>query len=902
MNLVINKKTINKRLFLYQLSLFIGICFLLLNPVDCFSKTGFHTTYAQGAVSKNQLPKVIDSHPRLLIRNKPWAHGPDLESLREWSLHPRLKRFVNKKPRNIRGPLEQGLKYLLTNDARHIDSIINRLKKKEGYWPGRLYTVAILYDWIFNAPQFSDDDKRIVENKMIRFAEQAIGYGQKYHDMWSHFSYRPILDITVAGLAMHGQRIEADKYLAIAKGYLENTLIPGWRVNDGAWQGGWNYYNQGPENLFNLISAWSSATNEDLFAEEGENWVRGHMEFLISNMFPDKSPMESAGFGYTPDQKGGTKILFLLARAYQDKAAVEHLIWRNKWDWRLGIYPYLYYFPLIDKAESNYFSLSKTKLWGKKGIGYVQMRSGPTEKDTIIEFKCGDYFWSHQSHNQNGFTIFRNGRLAIQSGIFSGGYWGDHMLNYYRPTIGSNSVLVIDPDETTWVSPSYASRDGVKTNKGYIKEFGGQRSCYIHPIHGSAETCFTWNKYQHRKNRKHYFETGNINAYEVTDEYAYVMGDATMAYNNPTFSYIKNKPKLDLFNRQMVFLDSKYLVIYDDVHSLDPSYEKRWLLHSVGEPKMSGSQLHASVPFHIETYSSGTVEIENKGGRLYCKTLFPDRFLTRKVGGGARITEITPGENNTGNGKLVGDIKGMLNRVSPTIATEKAVQEDWLITFVDNRKFSVKGSKTGYDGTGNLSNKKKTDFFSKSGRIFIPLRQWQGKPKAGDTFSFSVLSSSHRFWVDGKNHAPPRARGLAKRFREGTPLHPGNWRIEVIPNQAGKQDFFMHFLFPCDRNGSEKMPDVEEIESTNGSLKGLSVDKWNILFRNKSALDQGSAYDNASTELKQNLIFGLQPQTKYRIVITPESGISKINNLESSKNGSLSFSCSSKCNIKIQKI
>lgn len=880
------------------------VCILLIFPVVCNAYKKFPKTYAELACKEKSLPKVRASHPRLLLRTKPWAHGPDLETLKGWSASGSIKSFLKRKPWNPKPGMEWAFRYLLTGDESLVEPIIQRMKKDEKYWPGRLYNLCILYDWVFNSPKFSEQDKRYVTKKILKWAKQAVVYGEEYQDMWSHFSYRPVLDIAAAGVVLGDRNKEGKKYMAMARGYMEKVFFPGWNVTGGAWQGGWNYYSQGPANLFKLIAIWSSATEEDLFEkaeQQKDNWIRGHMEYLMYTMYPDHTPMESAGFGYTPDQKGGTQTLLLLARAYQDKIAAAHLRWRNKWGWRMGISQYLYYFPALKKHTSEKKSLPETRLWGRQGVGYLQMRDGWGDDNCVIDFKCGDYFWSHNFHNQNGFTIYRKGRLAIQSGIFSDGYWGDHLLYYYRPTLSANSMLVIQPDETTWVPSGRATKEGAANKKGRIKELGGQRSCYIHPQLGSGETCFTWDRYQYWKDHDRFFETGDIKAYEKNDRYTYIMGDATMAYNNAAVSYPGNSPKMDLFTRQMVYLDKKYLIIFDRVRSVKASYEKRWLLHSVGEPTfVNSSPIRKEVPFHIETYPAGTCMIENKEGRLFCKTLFSEAFITRKVGGGARISEIKPGPGNVGNAGLNGQTSGIYQKVSPGIATELAIPEAWKITFINDTEFRVKGSVTGDDGKGSI--KKKSSFISKSGRLFIPKKLWQGKPAKGDTFSFSVISPSYRFWADGKNHPPPSTKGFLKKYMEGTRLDPGSWRIEVIPKNDRKDDFFLHFLYPCDRNASGVMPEVSEVETANSRLKGLETDGWSILFWNHTSLKKEAKLTLSKSEKKQVLFLGLLPGKSYELSIHPDNGKSRKEKLAASENGALSFALQDSARLGIKEM
>ena len=557
----------------------------------------------------------------------------------------------------------------------------------------------------------------------------------------------------------------------------------------------------------------------------------------------------------------------------------------------------MYYTPEMRKQGPVQCSLPLTQLWGRKGLGYVQMRSGWGKGDTIIDFKCGDYFWSHQFQNQGSFTIYRKGKLAIQSGVYDS-YWGDHVQFYYRPTVGSNSILVIQPSETSWIPPNVAKRYGIPNKNGYFKEWGGQRVCYTIPKYGSAETCFSFEKYLYRKNHQHHFETGDIKAYEMTDRYSYVYGDATAAYNNPNFSYPGNKPKLDLCTREMVFLDKKYLVVFDRVDALEPEYQKRWLLHSIGEPEINAPVIKAEEKGHIETYSAGLVRIDNEGGTLFCQTLFSKDYYVRKVGGCATVTEAKPDQANKGDMTLSTRIHGKYERLSNTIASDMAKQEQWVLEFIDDTHFKATGSSTGEDGIGTYKGKKSAPFISKSRSLFIPQQNWNGKPQKGDKFSFSVTSRSYRFWVNGKNHAPI-VKKVYQILKDGSRVDPGNWRIEVSPREQRRFDTFLHLLYPCDREKAIP-PRGEGIKSENGLLTGLLIDKWVVLFGTKGLLESNVTYTVKKSGKVANLLLDLEKSKTYKFSIPYARGNSRKMEMKSSKDGTLFFYTNGLCRIELK--
>ena len=90
------------------------------------------------------------------------------------------------------------------------------------------------------------------------------------------------------------------------------------------------------------------------------------------------------------------------------------------------------------------------------------MRNGWKADSTWIEFDCGPYLAKHQHLDQNQFTIYHNGYLAIDSGADYTDTESPHYLNYYRRTVAHNSVLVYDPAEKFFWSDNVvpAANDG----------------------------------------------------------------------------------------------------------------------------------------------------------------------------------------------------------------------------------------------------------------------------------------------------------------------------------------------------------------------------------------------------------------------------------------------------------
>ncbi len=102
------------------------------------------------------------------------------------------------------------------------------------------------------------------------------------------------------------------------------------------------------------------------------------------------------------------------------------------------------------------------------GTGTVFMRSGwpsgPADTDpsaTYLTFQSGDHFSYHQHFDQNSFTLFKYGDLAVDSGVYSGDGLSYHDQNYYVRTIAHNTLVVHNPAEDfSTARPDAVSNDG----------------------------------------------------------------------------------------------------------------------------------------------------------------------------------------------------------------------------------------------------------------------------------------------------------------------------------------------------------------------------------------------------------------------------------------------------------
>jgi heparin/heparan-sulfate lyase len=227
-----------------------------------------------------------------------------------------------------------------------------------------------------------------------------------------------------------------------------------------------------------------------------------------------------------------------------------------------------------------------------EGPGMVIMRSDWDRHATAALFNCGDAYYGHQNADENSFIIFKEDVLAIDSGDYEGWNWHphDHDANYSSRTYAHNTITVYDPDEE-FRTPGMIERGRDNPNDGGQKLLAPAADSRG-DIGPTPPEC----------------DRGDVVAFESTSKFVYVCGDASKAYSDH---------KLKSFTRQFVYFAPDLFVVFDRVVSTKPEYKKRWLLHSVNQPDVTGKSF----------------ELEMGGGRLISNTLLPRDARLTSVGG-----------------------------------------------------------------------------------------------------------------------------------------------------------------------------------------------------------------------------------------------------------------------------
>ena len=272
-------------------------------------------------------------------------------------------------------------------------------------------------------------------------------------------------------------------------------------------------------------------------------------------------------------------------------------------------------------------ALPNAAVFGRDSMGFVVMRQGWSFGDTQISFKAGDYLAHHGHYDQGTFTLFKGAKLVINSGGY-GPYFGDHRLNYYVRTVSKNGILIQRPGEL-WTPPSVSPPGGFAND-------GGQRI-----VQATGSSVRSYEQWQANKTSGWNYESGDITAFDNVDgAYSYVASDITRAYNSTLYDSEWQGGKVSLVTRQLVYLqDADVLIVFDRVNSTDPSYKKKWLLHTpnkfVGgtEVVAVGNASNGIIEVDGDTIADDVLTMTNSGAKLFLQVLLPASYTVNKVGG-----------------------------------------------------------------------------------------------------------------------------------------------------------------------------------------------------------------------------------------------------------------------------
>jgi hypothetical protein len=529
------------------------------------------------------------------------------------------------------------------------------------------FCTAIAYDWLYNDLDTTTRTGFLADlNAYSQDWENGLASigPSPYNDV--EYIDDTMLGLPVA-LAAYSRTITAEKspaslaHLRYAMDYVLNMQVPVWQQvfgprgtkgtlattdGTGMWHETWEYIGAVSFGMLKHIGpvmlSWARATNNypGLFTTDYP-WLKNIMYQTMYMARPDFTleringsrdggwlVPEYTATGGQPAQFGTLELLAEAYKADDDGSIVRG--WAREVDWSqitpYGFEPTAFPFLTPDSASNTATSranLQKVRNFTNWGTVF---RTGWGENDTFATLRCGEHYWSHDIQDAGAFTIFSRGALAIRSGTYIAGSASMHYYLYAKQAISQNVPLVIDGTANSG-NDYYASetvgvlrKDGTTSNVPMPND-GGQRRVGSGWQTGnlSAAMQAPADVNEWRRDREEFHACTNI-GFAVSAGYSASFIDMTAAYNN-TYSHNPHTSSsiYDQANttnrtyrvqnavRGLVFIPrgtAAYVIIYDQLNSANPAMTKKWLLHSIEQPTISGN--HVTIN-HNRTVSAAPV-------------------------------------------------------------------------------------------------------------------------------------------------------------------------------------------------------------------------------------------------------------------------------------------------------
>jgi hypothetical protein len=498
-------------------------------------------------------PSIHPEHPRLFFRRRQW--GPRGLTLAE--VRARGAGFADgldaERLPSPEGAPNLAMRYVITGDESAAGEAIRQMKAgyhDRGPWTttqgDEIEAIAIAYDWLSGCyDHFSEQDRHEIQQVLVRGGRDCIKIlstgGSIYHTRMYAWANGALL----SGLALYGDRSEAKELIDFGIRYYKDRLIPARRHLRGSWFNALSYGKKYMcRSVFSFLTAWRSATGENLWAHAKEhegNWADFMLEYLMHMLRPDHRFAGYADiFNSMLSSRQGTMRLIAQATSETRNPYGQGFLHELKAHWGGPTYERKsrWYQVFEDRSiEARPRSeLPLSRLFGRNSLGMVVMRSGWGPDDTWILFKCGDYGDNHGHFDQGHFEIFRKAELAL-----------DHFY-WAKDTIHHNTILVNDPED--------------------LGDQGNQRK-FSRQVHSTLESYLS----------DPIVQTGDVLDYRELDATTYVLGDVTPAYD---------LHKVKSFTRQLVFVERRHLVIFDAITVAHARLRRRFLLHYPTVPTLVG--------------------------------------------------------------------------------------------------------------------------------------------------------------------------------------------------------------------------------------------------------------------------------------------------------------------------
>jgi hypothetical protein len=221
------------------------------------------------------------------------------------------------------------------------------------------------------------------------------------------------------------------------------------------------------------------------------------------------------------------------------------------------------------------------------GPGIVGMRENWTNDAAFAVLMCGEGI-SRRYEDANSFLLGRKTDVVVHAGArirFDEDNDNHHW--YHIRSASKNTLKIFDPEESFDINAD-GTTGALHSGQRLVDSdnLGGQ---IFETTVSSVDGCFpTWSgpcdaglmRSGEAFPLTELWETGDIVKFEhAPDRFTYAVGDGTAAYTR----------KIEYFQRELLYLRPDVFIIFDRVRTVDPSYRKVWVIHTVDEPVVDGT-------------------------------------------------------------------------------------------------------------------------------------------------------------------------------------------------------------------------------------------------------------------------------------------------------------------------
>jgi hypothetical protein len=480
----------------------------------------------------------------------------------------------------------------------------------QGSIGAKLRYASFVYDQLYY--DMSSSEKQFLMDRIDQLLFEWINNHEVIVDSSlynSFFNNRVKLSYLNGAIAIYPEHQNSVQHFQYAGNLMFNEWLPTVRevVKGGGWHEGWDYKDRFYEVAYSALSVVGSAFNVDLFAQE--DYFEDLLYIPLFDILPTSRFVNRADTSH--------QVLFNWQRipSYLGFAIAynnPHAFWlyaNGNLPYGIGqtnpysnqIKPSLYYpwappwpetspvmtDPRQEIPLQHYF----------EGIKQVSARSDFTENAVQVEFGIDPGYWSHSGLDSGRFSIYRQGSLAIDSGLYLTGAGAEFVRFYKEQALAHNVMLFYDPTDTSqnynlgvWTSLTTTASLPYPNDGGYKRHRSG---FYTPDIYDKNE----------RDTRLDEFDFGSFESMELQNDYVYAKADLKPAYT-PTFlpsQYAPSYPwpngatertdRLNSYYRTFLYIRPDIFIVLDKYDLKNQNIDPIWLLHSINQPQIQGNEV-----------------------------------------------------------------------------------------------------------------------------------------------------------------------------------------------------------------------------------------------------------------------------------------------------------------------